>query len=92
MKRILKYDIPGACNNYGVFEIESRRNGRAVFVGLQGMDRRVWIEVDDEKEPVEMLHFYLVGTGYQFPENCRYVGTFMEARFVWHLYQIEKTS
>lgn len=47
----------------------------------------VWAEVDPD-QPTETRILYVVGTGNPMPEHPKqYLGTAIDGRFVWHVYE-----
>ena len=61
-----------------------------VYFGTKGGGYNLWVEFDQAKADVlEEQTFLLVGTGFEVPDACNYIGTVIEAdTFVWHLYDL----
>jgi hypothetical protein len=61
-----------------------------LFVGIQqGRDGlpSLWAEIDDAVEVVELRNFECIATGDTFPDDYKYIGTFIAADgfHVWHV-------
>jgi hypothetical protein len=86
MKQVLKYAIPTT-----PFEVLLHPGSRFLYVDLQGKDPQMWWEVP-KADPTHQSprKFTVYGTGWDIPPNRRYLGTWQEDTFVWHLY--EETS
>ena len=58
---------------------------------LAGHDNRgeacVWIEGDPEM-PMRRRIFGVFGTGYQIPDGAGHCGSWIEAPYVWHVYEM----
>ena len=65
--------------------------GVTCYVGFQGEQIAVWIEVDPDAEP-ELRRFTVEGTGHPIPPGAVYVGTAQESgrALVWHVYELPK--
>lgn len=66
---------------------------RILHVGAQGDQPMLWVEVDTDRTAYPVT-FRIFGTGFDLNkgiedyEESWHVGTWMNAPFVWHLYQI----
>ena len=85
MKTIWKFPIEIA----DVQEIMAP-GGSTVSINYVGLDPTgtpcIWCEVEPAK-PKSALKIYVVGTGHPIPEDGgRFVGTFVQPPFVWHVY------
>lgn len=75
------------------FQIETRMTlhlfdgWRVLHTEPQGGVPHLWVEVDTE-EPRQVVHFQVVGTGHPIPYSARWLGTWQDPPFVWHLYRI----
>jgi hypothetical protein len=88
MSRIFKYRVPL------VFGQPIQLPDHWLHFGLDPAgDMCLWCEVDPEK-PVDLINYYLVATGDEFPEDgwARYVGTVLSQPFVWHLFESAVTA
>lgn len=86
MKTIYKLSITGDVNTSGKFTIRTHRNAKALFAGLRGDQRTMWMEADTSG-CLEDIKLCIVGTGKEVPDGYDYVGSFFEHDFVWQLYQ-----
>lgn len=46
----------------------------------------VWAIVDSENVSKNEDQIFIIGTGSEIPERSRYIGTFAEGPFVWHVF------
>jgi len=49
----------------------------------------VWVEVEPERA-AQNRFIQVFGTGHTIPETAKYIGTWQEEPFVWHLYEVRK--
>jgi hypothetical protein len=50
----------------------------------------IWAKVNPENE-LEKRQFVVIGTGHSFDDtNHKYIGTYQEGFFVWHVFEIVK--
>jgi hypothetical protein len=49
----------------------------------------LWAMVDPEAE-IKLQKVWVIGTGWDVPENTEYVHTFFGQNFVWHLFRDRK--
>ena len=85
-KTIYKYPV-----SYGPFLIKMYKEAEVLCVQMQNDIPQMWALVDLDAEE-EDRGFVLVGTGaifHEFPPNHKYVGTYQEPPFVWHLFEIK---
>ena len=69
-----------------VVEVEAL-NGDVVHVGLDPTGEAcVWIE-GDANSPM-LRWFYIFGTGHLIESPASHVGSFVDAPFVWHVYEV----
>jgi len=62
----------------------------AVFLHAECQDNvpMFWFRIDKRNE-LETRKFYLIGTGHPYnPIGMRYLKTFIQGPFVWHLHEI----
>lgn len=87
MKVIYKYTVP---NERGT-AIELPVDSQVVHVGLQRGDLMLWIEhgAVDANTRRAPRHFDVFGTGHEIPDDSRYVGTFFDGPFVFHVYETQ---
>ena len=86
MSRVIyKYALPGAPNEYGAFVVEMPQAAKPLHVNVQNGQRVVWAEVYPGNTP-RQHKIIVVGTGKEPPIAKRYLNTFFEGPFVWHVY------
>lgn len=79
MKRVFKYPI-------GIrTTLELPIGAKFLDVQLQNDDAHMWFEVDPDAK-TEPRKFFIVGTGHEF-NGGKYLGTFQNGPFVWHVYE-----
>ena len=79
---IWKYDVP---NPGAVMEIEMPM--RAEFLSLQVQHGKpvMWWRVS-EASPRALRRFVCVGTGHEADESHKYIGTYLDGAYVWHVF------
>ena len=93
MRKIFKYDIPdqnaGIVGFFGEFIIKMPKDHFTLCVRKQGDHFRIWAIVDPDSPEVD-IGFYSAGTGKELPDDSlRYIDTYMDGVFVWHLFEIQ---
>lgn len=83
MKQVWKYSLPN-----GSAEIEMPAYAEVVHVGLQNDVLQIWAVVDPDAKRKELRVFHVYGTGHGIRDNAKHVGTWFDAPFVWHLFEI----
>lgn len=84
MKTIYKYLIE--INDE--IEIELPKGAEILVAGKQGETAQLWAIVDTDN-PIEKRTFAIIGTGNPFwPIHYKYINTFTDRVFVWHLFEI----
>ena len=85
MKQIWKFKVGSI--------IEMPKGAEILTVKMQSsFDTCLWALVDSEKE-TEKREFEIIGTGQEFDsDNRKYVGTWQDGPFVWHLFEVVNTS
>jgi hypothetical protein len=58
---------------------------RVVLVAIQNGTPCIWMEMDTDERKVPM-RLYIVGTGHSVPPFTQHVVSFLDGRFVWHIY------
>jgi hypothetical protein len=82
-KQIWKYTLSGIISN-----IEMPLDAEILTVQLQNGQPTIWALVNSKNE-LENRNFAIVGTGNPFDDtNHKYIGTFQDSPFVWHLFEI----
>ena len=78
-KKIYKFEIrPGS-------ETLLPRGAKVIHVGMQGLIPCVWAIVDPSARMDK--EYRVFGTGHEVPDGWRHVGTWLDAPFVWHLFE-----
>jgi len=62
-------------------------SGAIRYLGIQGDQYFVWAEVTEGGVPTER-RFQWYGTGHPIPATAVYVGTIVDAPYVWHLHEL----
>jgi hypothetical protein len=84
-------DMQEAAVNSGRITIKAPLGAKILHVDLQQRaphQPSMWVQLDEEREPVLEHHFEVVGTGHPVPKGGIYVGTWQEDGYVWHLYEV----
>lgn len=81
-KQIWKYSLENV--------IEMPKGAEILTIDIQNgqmFNAQMWVKVDTENE-VEKRMFEVIGTGQNFDDtNKKYVGTYQEGPFVWHVFE-----
>lgn len=81
MKQIWKFKVSN-----GIIQMPA--DATILTVQNQDGDPHIWALVDPAKE-MDARMFTIVGTGQPFDDtNTKYIGTFQDGPFVWHLFEI----
>lgn len=82
MKSIWKFPI----ENVGSNAISMPRHSSIIHAGLDAEDRMsIWAAVDPS-DPVMEVEILVVGTGIDLPHVGDFIGTVIDAPFVWHVF------
>ena len=82
MKQIWKYKLSESA-------IEMPIDAEILSVQLQNDVPHIWAMVSPQNE-LEKRKFAIVGTGQSFDDtNMKYIGTYQDGPFVWHLFGIQ---
>ncbi len=81
MRTIWKYEIAFAG------EISVPKGSEFLTADIQDELFCAWFLVDSEAEK-EAREFYIHGTGHEIGPNEKYLGTFQQPPFVWHLFEV----
>jgi hypothetical protein len=82
MKQIWKYKLSESA-------IEMPIDAEILSVQLQNDVPHIWAMVSPQTE-LEKRKFAIVGTGQSFDDtNMKYIGTYQDGPFVWHLFGIQ---
>jgi hypothetical protein len=86
--QIWKYTLNGMVN-----DIQMPLDAEILTVQLQDgqmFNACIWAKVNPENE-LEKRQFVVIGTGHSFDDtNHKYIGTYQEGFFVWHVFEIVK--
>jgi hypothetical protein len=81
-KQIWKYSLENV--------IEMPKGAEILTVDIQNgqmFNAQMWVKVDTENE-MEKRMFEVIGTGQNFDDtNRRYIGTYQDGPFVWHVFE-----
>ncbi len=80
-KKIFKYEMDFQCAHQMPCDAEF------LDVGLQGDTPCAWFMVCDVLK-TEERKFKIFGTGHEIPMSARYLGSFQQPPFVWHLHEV----
>lgn len=82
-RAVWKYPIP----LQGAVTLDVPKGGTFRTIQMQ-REPCVWVEVDPNA-PTESRRLYVIGTGQPFDTNdvTKYIGTWQNGGFVWHLYE-----
>jgi hypothetical protein len=85
MKQIWKYTVDNI--------IEMPKGAEVLTVQIQSaFNPCIWVKVDPKNE-LEKRQFVVIGTGQSFDDtDHKYVGTYQDAPFVWHLFEKVKNN
>ena len=86
MKTVYKYTI-----DIGSTIINCFKNARVLSAGIDPQGNFcVWVLVDPTAAPAD-LKIMTIGTGWEVPENGRFVQTVKDRNiYMWHIFQIEE--
>lgn len=95
MKTIFRYPIPlEVFLGSGRVEIPMPKDAKILHLALQERAPHapsLWVELDEGDKNATRV-FEIVGTGHTVPENGVYIGTWQQAGYVWHLYEIQEND
>lgn len=52
----------------------------------------IWAEVDVDQKDLELRHFAVIGTGWQYPGARTFLGTIFDGPFIWHVFDLGLAS
>jgi hypothetical protein len=85
MKTIHKYIITSDnCN------LQLPKEAEILTVKLQNGTPTLWALVNPNTSELEERRICIVGTGWKLNDNMKYIETFMEEYFVWHVFELIK--
>lgn len=95
MKVVYKYPLAPS----GYTPVDTKPDAKVVLVGLDPETRRpaIWVEqvvpdrpkigTEPMSEAMEVRYFHIVGTGHEIEPNDQHVGSVIDGRYVWHIYE-----
>jgi hypothetical protein len=86
VKTIWKFELPTP-----ICVVQMPVDAMVIRVGRQGAAVCLWAMVESDNALEDRL-FAIVGTGRPIPHNGRYLGTWDDGPFVWHLFEPNRTS
>ena len=82
MKTIHKYELRSQDAS-----MKLPKGAEILTVQIQDGRPMIWALVDPENVLVDRF-ISIVGTGWQVEDNTKYICTFMEGYFVWHVFEM----
>lgn len=82
MRTIWKYSLED-----GYSELWLSQTAQVVEVGLDPSGAWSLWALHFTTDPVDRRTFRVFGTGHEVPDGWKYVGTFHEPGFVWHVFE-----
>jgi hypothetical protein len=87
MKAIWKFKLPAPRA-----VIDMPVGAQVIRVARQGPVICLWAIVKTDNNTLERRQFVTVGTGSPIPDDGRYLGTWDDGPFVWHLFEPTQAS
>ena len=84
-KTIYKYALNIDINNIEVMGV----NFKPIAFQLQNNVPTLWAEVNPSQVRTSKAVVSVIGTGWEVPQNGKYIGTCQQNGLVWHAYLIE---
>jgi hypothetical protein len=70
--------------------LELPANARVLHFGRDPQDDYcLWVELSPTELTIFPRHYYTFGTGHQVPESARYIASYVDKPFVWHIYEVQ---
>lgn len=85
MKKIYKY--PLALADAEVVQLDIPQGGQILTMGVQQGIPTLWVLVEVGR-PEERRMFRTVGTGHDVPGGVKFVGTWFDGPYVWHVFEV----
>lgn len=86
MKKIYKYPLTSQdCT------LKLPKEAEILTVKLQNETPTLWALVDPTSE-LEERHICIVGTGWDVEDSMKYITTYIDGYFVWHIFEFEPRS
>ena len=85
MKTIYKYPLTSQdCT------LHLPKDSEILTIKLQNENPTLWALVNPNTSELEERHICIVGTGWQVEDNMKYITTYMDGYFVWHVFELIK--
>ena len=85
MKTIYKYILDSQdCT------LQLPKGSELLTVQLQNENLILWVLVNPNTNESEERHICIVGTGWDVEDNMKYITTYMDGYFVWHVFELIK--
>ncbi len=85
MRTIFKFRLETA-------RIRMSAGAKIIHLGVDPMGHPcVWAEVETEA-PLVNRRLAIVGTGQPLPEGGKHIGSYLDAPFVWHVYDLGEVA
>jgi hypothetical protein len=85
MKKIFKYPL-----NSQDCTLKLPKGAEILTVKLQNETPTLWAVVNDNTSEVEERHICIIGTGWDVEDNMKYITTYIDGYFVWHIFELIK--
>ena len=84
--KIYEYQLALAESQY----VAMPEGAEVLSIGLQNGIITIWVKVEPQNPSIAYA-FYIAGTGGEVPNNTEFIGTVMQDRFVWYVFQGRST-
>jgi hypothetical protein len=83
MKTIHKYIVSsGNCT------LQLPKGAEILTIKLQNGTPTLWALVNPHTSELEQRQICIIGTGWDVDDNMKYIETYMEEYFVWHVFEL----
>lgn len=82
--KVFKYPVPRRVTK---FSLMLQRDFKFLRIHFQREDLQMWCEVQPDNN-LEQYFFEVFGTGQEIPPGSKYLATYDDGPFVFHLYQM----
>jgi hypothetical protein len=83
MKTIFKYALDSQdCT------LQLPKGAEILTVGLKNGSPSLWALVNPNTSELEERHICIVGTEWQVEDTMKYITTYMDGYFVWHVFEL----
>ena len=85
MKTIYKYTLDSQdCT------LQLPKGSEILTIQLQNQIPTLWALVNPNTSESEERHICIIGTGWQVKDTMKYITTYMDGYFVWHVFELIK--